>query len=178
MTAADELISIPAIGPDGRLVPAPKLEVHRTGLRHLAVSIFVFHGRDLLVQKRAAGKYHSAGLWANTCCTHPHWGESPADCAVRRLREETGLSLDLARRGVVDYRAEVGGGLVENERVHVFQGRLAAKPAAIDFDPGEVAAVRWVDLDRLRDEVRERPERFSAWLAIYLDRWPELALAD
>ncbi len=174
----EDMLPIPAIGPDGQLFAAPKLEVHQTGQQHLAVSVFVFCGDELLLQQRAPGKYHSGGKWANTCCTHPHWGESPADCARRRLEEEVGLVTDLGPRGVVDYRADVGDGLIENERVHVFQGTVAQKPARLEFDRGEVSALRWVSLDTLRREVGDNPSAFTAWLAIYLDRWSELALRD
>ena len=77
---------------DGRRVPVGKLEVHQRGLRHKAVSVFVLDGTRVLIQKRAAGKYHTPGLWANTCCTHPLWEEDAAFCAVRRLREELGIT--------------------------------------------------------------------------------------
>ena len=100
---------------DGRLVPVGKLEVHQRGLRHKAVSVFVLDGTRVLIQKRAAGKYHTPGLWANTCCTHPLWEEDAASCAVRRLREELGITgLVPAFAGQVEYRADVGGGLVEH----------------------------------------------------------------
>ena len=77
---------------DGRLVPVDKLEVHRRGLRHPAVSVFLLDGERTLIQRRALGKYHTPGLWANACCTHPRWGEEPAACALRRLREELGVA--------------------------------------------------------------------------------------
>jgi isopentenyl-diphosphate delta-isomerase len=168
--------TIPAIAPDGTLHPVSKLEAHRLGLHHVAVSVFVFCGDKLLIQRRAAGKYHSAGQWANSCCTHPHWGEDVTSCAHRRLGEEVGLSLPLAARGVVDYRAYVGGGMVEHERVHVFQGEAAAPDIPAGFDRGEVSALRWIALDELRDEADAAPERFTPWLRIYLERWNELAL--
>ena len=76
---------------DGRLTPVDKLEVHRRGLRHPAVSVFVLDGERTLIQRRALGKYHTPGLWANACCTHPRLGEEPAACALRRLREELGI---------------------------------------------------------------------------------------
>ncbi|MEM9778369.1 MAG: NUDIX domain-containing protein, partial [Pseudomonadota bacterium] len=73
---------------EGELTPVGKLEAHERGLRHPAVSVFVMDGDRILLQQRALSKYHTPGLWANTCCTHPHWGEDPADCANRRLTEE------------------------------------------------------------------------------------------
>lgn len=168
--------SIPAIAEDGSLFAVGKFEAHRRGQLHLAVSVFVFAGDSLLIQQRADGKYHSGGLWANSCCTHPHWKESTADCARRRLFEELGLSLALHPRAVVDYRADVGNGLVENERVHVFRGDLAAPVDLTAFNHDEVRAVAWIDETALRADVAAHPARYTPWLRIYLDRWSELAL--
>ncbi len=173
--AVDDIV-VPAIDGEGRLFPARKLEVHQTGQQHQAVSVFVFCGNHLLIQRRAEGKYHCGGMWANTCCTHPHWGESPAACAPRRLREEVGLVLPLEARAIVDYRAAVTNGLIENERVHVFEGTLPQMRLDMKVDPAEVAELRWVDQAELRAAIAADPERFTPWLRIYLDRWHELAL--
>ena len=101
------------------MTPFEKLAAHQQGLRHLAVSVFVMRAGEILIQRRALGKYHTPGLWANTCCTHPNWGEAPLDCAHRRLNEELGITgLALDHRGQVEYRADVGGGLIEHELVH------------------------------------------------------------
>ena len=175
-TPTDETLVIPAIASDGSLFPMGKLEAHRRGQKHLAVSVFVFADDKLLIQQRADGKYHCGGLWANTCCTHPHWGESPADCARRRLFEEVGIALPLLAGAIVDYRADVGNGLVENERVHVFRGDCATAFDVSDFNPDEVQAVRWVTLAQLRRDVAAEPNRYTPWIRIYLDRWSELAL--
>lgn len=161
------MIRIPA-WIDGRLAPIEKLEVHRRALRHKAVSVFVMRGGATLIQQRAAGKYHSPLQWANACCTHPHWDEDGAACAARRLREELGIEgLTLRPRPVIEYRAEVGGGLTEHEVVEVF---TAEAPADLSLrpDPEEVAATRWVPLDALHAEVEATPERFTPWLRIYL----------
>ncbi|PZQ52635.1 MAG: isopentenyl-diphosphate Delta-isomerase [Rhodovulum sulfidophilum] len=153
-----------------RLVPLDKLEVHRRGLRHPAVSVFLLDGARLLIQRRALGKYHTPGLWANTCCTHPGWGEAPADCAARRLGEELGLAgVALAPRGEVEYRAEVGPGMIEHEHVHLFAGRWAPG-LAVRPDPAEVMDWRWITLDALGAEIAAAPERFTPWLRIYLAR--------
>ncbi|MGD9916564.1 MAG: isopentenyl-diphosphate Delta-isomerase [Paenirhodobacter sp.] len=150
------------------LTAVDKMEVHRLGLRHKAVSIFVLDGENVLIQRRAAGKYHSAGLWANTCCTHPRWEERPEECAVRRLREELGITgLYPAHADRLEYRADVGEGLVEHEVVDIYLAY--AKPGmTIAPDPTEVSETRWIGLYDLTAEVRRHPERFSKWLAIYL----------
>ena len=153
---------------EGRLQPVGKLEVHQKGLRHKAVSVFVTQGSKVLIQQRALEKYHTPGLWANTCCTHPRWDEDPATCAVRRLREELGIEgLFPAFADRVEYRADVGGGLIEHELVDIF---VAEAPIGVQIalNPAEVAAVRWVDLYDLSAEVLRAPERFTPWLRIYL----------
>lgn len=171
---ADPLI--PAIAGDGSLHPIGKMEAHRRGRKHLAISAFVFSGNSLLLQRRAAGKYHSPGQWANSCCTHPHWGEAIETAAQRRLREELGLTLPLHHRAIVEYRAEVGGGLIEHEVVHVFEGQMETSVLPTGFDRAEVAELRWADLAELCREVEAIPEVFTPWLRIYLARWNELAL--
>lgn len=165
MTAADTLI--PA-WVDGRLVPFDKIAAHLEGRRHRAVSVFVLDGDRVLIQRRAAGKYHTPGLWANTCCTHPHWGEDSRDCAVRRLREELGIAgLSPSLAGQVEYRADVGGGMTEHEVVDIFTVR-APGGLAVTPDPAEVSEVRWITLADLGAEVAAAPERFTPWLRIYL----------
>jgi isopentenyl-diphosphate delta-isomerase len=153
---------------DGRLQPVDKLEVHRRGLRHPAISVFVMTGERTLLQRRAAGKYHTPGLWANACCTHPHWGEAMEACARRRLREELGIDgLALIPRDSVEYRASVGGGLIEHEVVSLFTAE-ASPDLTLAPDPAEVAGTRWIELAALRAEIAARPERFTPWLRIYL----------
>ena len=171
-----DAIVIPAIAADGTLYPLGKLEAHRQGALHLAVSVFVFSGDRLLIQRRADHKYHCGGQWANTCCTHPFWGELPERCAQRRLFEEVGIRLPLEPRAVVEYRAEVGNGLTEHERVHVFRGRLDRPEVLTGFNPDEVQDLRWVDQAELIEEVAANPEAFTPWLRIYLQRWDELGL--
>lgn len=175
---------IVAIASDGSFLPVGKLDAHYRGQKHLAVSVFVFAGDRLLVQRRASGKYHSGGQWANSCCTHPNWAEAPSACARRRLSEELGFTLPLAARGVVDYRADVGSGMIENERVHIFEANLASTAASggaaalpLDrFDPSEVQAVAWLDRDELHAAIAADPQSFTPWFRIYLDRWTELGL--
>ena len=153
---------------NGTLTPLEKLEVHERGLRHKAISVFVMRGDAVLLQRRALGKYHTPGLWANTCCTHPHWDEAPEACAIRRLREELGITgLTLCHRDQVEYRAEVGNGLIEHEVVDLF---TADAPADLEIapDPSEVMATEWVPLAALRTRIQEAPQEFTPWLRIYL----------
>ncbi|TNF20993.1 MAG: isopentenyl-diphosphate delta-isomerase [Rhodobacteraceae bacterium] len=153
---------------DGRLMPMDKLEVHRRGLRHKAVSVFVLSGDKVLLQQRAAGKYHTPGLWANTCCTHPLWDEAPEDCAVRRLDEELGITgVTPVWRQQVEYRADVGGGLTEHEVVEIFS-LSAPETLAVTPNPEEVQAVAWVARADLEAQVAATPARFTPWLRIYL----------
>lgn len=153
---------------EGRLTPVEKLAVHQQGLRHKAVSVFVLDGDRVLIQQRAFGKYHTPGLWANTCCTHPVSGEEDAACAARRLHEELGITgLTLQAAGTVEYRAEVGGGMVEHEVVALFRAE-AGPELPLALNPVEVRAVRWVDLGALQAEIAATPEMFTPWLRIYL----------
>jgi len=153
---------------DGDLVAVEKLEAHRRGLRHKAVSVFVLCGDAVLIQRRALGKYHTPGLWANTCCTHPRWGEVPLACAHRRLDEELGLrDLPLVPRGQVEYRADVGNGLIEHELVEVFVAEVPERVVPHP-NPDEVMAVEWVRRSALDARIRNAPADFTPWLRIYL----------
>lgn len=153
---------------NGTLTPVEKLEVHQKGLRHKAVSVFVMAGARVLIQRRALSKYHTPGLWANTCCTHPKWDETSLDCAVRRLDEELGITgLTATFRDRVEYRADVGGGLTEHELVDIFVAEAGAD-LAVAPNPDEVLETRWLTLPELANEVDGSPERFTPWLRIYL----------
>ena len=161
---------------NGTLTPVDKLEVHCRGLRHMAVSVFVMDGGRTLLQRRAMGKYHTPGLWTNSCCTHPLWGEDPADCAARRLREELGITgLPLRRAGGTEYRAEVGNGLTEHEVVDLFVAQAGAD-LAVAPNPVEVMDTAWVTLEDLQAQISAAPERFTPWLRIYLaEGWGDAA---
>ena len=139
-----------------------KLEAHRTGARHRAVSVFVFDAQGrVLLQRRANDKYHSGGKWANTCCTHPRPGESTAAAASRRLREEMGLECELIPAGVFAYECEVGEGLIENEIDHVFVGRANDLPQP---NRAEVQEYHWISIPELARELEERPTAFVPWM--------------
>lgn len=153
---------------EGRLTPFDKIAAHRDGLRHKAVSVFVRIGDAILLQRRAATKYHTPGLWANTCCTHPHWDERAEACAGRRLEEELGIAdVPLRFAGQVEYRADVGGGMTEHEVVDIFVGE-APVDLRLRPDPAEVSETRWIGLHALLAEISADPAAFTPWLRIYL----------
>lgn len=166
--AADSRTEMVPAWVDGQLTPVEKLEVHQRGLRHKAVSVFVLHGTQVLLQRRALTKYHTPGFWANTCCTHPLWNEDPAACAVRRLDEELGITgLCPVHRDRVEYRADVGNGLTEHEVVDIFVAE-AGPDLRLAPNPDEVAETKWIDLYDLCAEVARHPEPYTPWLRIYL----------
>jgi isopentenyl-diphosphate delta-isomerase len=140
---------------------AEKLEVHRQGRLHRAFSVFVLDvlGRVLL-QRRAAGKYHSGRLWSNTCCGHPRPGEDIRAAAERRLAEEMGFQCPLEPAGAFIYRAALGD-LVEHEYDHVFRGRFDGDPRP---DPAEVEAWQWMPLEALEAGLAARPGDYTVWL--------------
>src|SRR5688572_21546784 len=148
---------------------APKIEVHRNGRLHRAVSVVLFDesGR-LLLQRRAATKYHSGGLWSNTCCGHPRPGESVKDAAGRRPRGELGITgCELTEVSRFVYLANVGSDLVEHELDHVLIGRWTG---ATSPDPAEVSETRWVERDMMFAELAGAPGRFTAWMRDVVDR--------
>ena len=139
----------------------PKLDAHRYGLRHRAISVVIGdqNGRILLHQ-RAAGKYHSGGLWTNTCCSHPRPAERASDAAARRLTEEMGISCPLFFMFAMNYRAEVSNGLVEDEIVHVFGGRFDGAPIP---DPLEISDWCWKPFGEIERHVHARPDLYTVW---------------
>ena len=163
---------------DGELRPSDKLAVHQQGLRHKAVSVFLLDGSRVLLQKRAATKYHTPGLWSNTCCTHPHWDEVSKDCALRRLNEELGITgVPLTFRHQVEYRADVGGGMTEHELVDIFAGSVP-QDIEINADPAEVSDTDWSELPDLVDAAERSPDKFTPWLCIYLKKHSQSIFED
>jgi isopentenyl-diphosphate delta-isomerase len=153
---------------DRELGAGEKLEAHRAGALHRAFSVFVFDAAGrLLLQKRARAKYHSGGLWSNTCCGHPRPGEATPAAARRRLMEEMNFDCELREAFGFLYRAELDGGLVEHEYDHVFVGRFEGEPAP---DAAEVEDWRWLTLDALREDLRRSPDNYSYWLRLALER--------
>ena len=167
---------------EGRLVPMDKMGVHQQGLRHPAVSVFVRRGDAILMQQRADAKYHTPGLWTNTCCTHPYWGEDPGVCAARRLDQELGLTgVTLRHAGVVEYRAAVpvahGPAMTEHEVVDIFTAEAPAD-LALSLNPAEVQAVDWMTLDALQSDIAAHPARYTPWLRIYLESHRQMIFGD
>lgn len=144
---------------------AEKWEVHRRGLLHRAFSIFLI-GSDgrLLLQRRSAAKYHSGGLWANTCCGHPRPGETTLAAAQRRLREELGADARLRFGFRARYCTVLANGLTENELVYVFFG---GPPGELALNPDEVSAVESRTLSALKADIDRRPRRYAYWLRYY-----------
>ncbi len=163
---------------------AGKMETHEKALLHRAFSIFIFRKipvdypdgsrsfhDQLLIQKRAAGKYHSAGLWANSCCSHPRDGESLEEAVSRRLPDETGIDADalesgLEEKGAFIYRAEFENGLTEYEFDHVFVGRLPSGYTGediLDPNPDEAEEMIFADVDMVMHDVLLNPAKYAAW---------------
>jgi isopentenyl-diphosphate delta-isomerase len=140
---------------------AEKLEAHRQGRLHRAFSVFVLDSAGrVLLQRRAAAKYHSGRLWSNTCCGHPRPGEETRAAAERRLGEEMGFQCPLAAAGAFVYRAPLED-LVEHEYDHVFRGRFDGDPRP---DPAEVEAWQWMPLEDLEAGLAAHPGDYTVWL--------------
>ena len=160
---------------DRAIGTAEKLEAHRRGVLHRAISVIIWDGAGrLLLQKRAAGKYHSGGLWTNACCGHPRPGEDVEAAALRRLEEEMGFTCALESLGTIRYRAELDHGMIEHELVHMFRGLY---DGTIAPNPAEAEGYQWARLEDVRADVAAMPQRFSAWFRKYIAaQWP-MALA-
>lgn len=141
-----------------------KMEAHRLGLLHRAFSVFIFDkdGR-MLLQQRAAEKYHGGGLWTNACCSHPHPGEPTSLAATRRLNEELGFTTTLKNIFSFTYRAEVENGLTEHEFDHVFAGEYEGE---IRPDPSEVQGLIYMDMDEIGKDISEEPQRYTSWFKL------------
>jgi len=145
-----------------------KTRAHLLGVLHRAFSIFVMNSAGrLLLQRRALSKYHSRGLWSNTCCGHPRPGESINQASRRRLREEMGFDADLESVFQFRYRADLEEGLIENEYDHVLVGLFDGVPKP---NPAEVAEYRWVDPTTLSLGLEAHPESYTYWFRISFDR--------
>jgi isopentenyl-diphosphate Delta-isomerase len=145
-----------------------KMEVHEKAILHRAFSIFIFNDKgEILLQKRAGKKYHSGGLWTNTCCSHPQPGEDTLTAAKKRLREEMGFSTSLNKAFTFIYKAPFENGLTEHEYDHVFTGNFTG---LINPDPDEVEDYCYQSLDELKQSLQTHPHHFTEWFKIALPK--------
>jgi isopentenyl-diphosphate Delta-isomerase len=147
---------------------ASKLEAHQLGLLHRAFSVFVFNSAgQMMLQKRAWDKYHSRGLWSNTCCSHPRPGEEVRAAAHRRLMEEMGFDCQLNFSFLLHYNADLDTGLVEHELDHIFVGQFEGQP---QINSQEVADWKWVTEAEIQEEFATHPEQFTPWFRLVADK--------
>jgi isopentenyl-diphosphate delta-isomerase len=149
---------------DNQVGLMPKLEAHEKGILHRAFSIFIFNSKyELLLQKRASSKYHSGGLWTNTCCSHPREGEDTLDAANRRLDEEMGIKTSLRKVYDFIYKAELDNQLTEHEFDHVFYGVCDNDPI---LNKDEAEDFKWVDMETLNNDIIKNEDNYTVWFKI------------
>jgi len=145
-----------------------KIKAHKEGKLHRSFSIFIFNREgELLIQKRAKSKYHSPGLWSNTCCSHPRPGKNLEDETKRRLKEEMGFECNLREIFSLIYKAKVGN-LIEHEFDHVFLGKFNGEPRP---NPEEVEDWKWVNLTELKKDIKENPQKYTFWFKKILKKY-------
>lgn len=165
--AQDNLILVDIY--DNEIGHAPKLEAHVKEQLHRAFSVFFVHDGKMLIQRRNLEKYHSGGLWANACCSHPRWGETLEDAIQKRMEEELGILQGSCKPQELfsfTYYTHYDG-LSEYEFDHVF---LTDYHGSIVVDPDEIMETRWVGLEELQKEMQEHPAKFSTWFLIAAPR--------
>jgi len=146
-----------------------KQQAHINGLLHRAFSVFLFNGKgEMLLQKRASGKYHSPLKWTNAVCSHPRIGETYLEGAKRRVKEELGIEAELSEKFSFIYKADVGNGLWEHELDHVFVGTFEDE---FHLNKEEVEEVRYITPEDLDLEMSEYPEHFTEWFKIILEEY-------
>ncbi len=169
-TSAPEMLIL-VDSADHEIGTAEKLDAHVRGVLHRAFSIIIWDSKGrMLLQQRDAGKYHSGGLWTNTCCGHPRPQEATSAAALRRLQEEMGFTCELTPLGTISYRAEFANGLIEHELVHVFRGLFDGNVVP---NPAEAQAYQWATLEDIRAAIAKAPEDYSVWFRQYVAaEWP------
>lgn len=146
-----------------------KLEAHQKGLLHRAFSVFVVNDKnEMLLQQRADGKYHSGGLWSNTCCSHPAPGESTMAAAHRRLQEEMGFDCEIEPIFTLRYKSDVGNGLIENEYDHIYVGRFNG---SVHINAEEAKSYQYIEISKLEEWLKNEPEAFTAWFHLALPKF-------
>lgn len=154
---------------DNELGLMEKMEAHEKALLHRAFSVFVFNTKgQLMIQQRALHKYHSGGLWTNTCCSHPRQGETVIDAGKRRLQEEMGFSCELEKTFDFIYKAKLDKGLTEHEFDHVMIGAYNDEP---NINPAEVASWKWIEMEGLKNDIKNHPEKYTEWFKIIFDKF-------
>lgn len=154
---------------DEKIGLMPKLEAHEKGILHRAFSIFIFNDKkELLLQQRAWSKYHSPGLWTNTCCSHQRDGETSLQAGKRRLEEEMGFTVPLKETTSFIYRAPFDNGLTEHELDHILVGSFAGEPK---INESEVASWKWMPLEEVRSDIGKNPQQYTAWFKIIFDKF-------
>ena len=147
----------------------PKLEAHEKAVLHRAFSVFIFNSaNELMLQQRAYGKYHSPGLWTNTCCSHQRNGESNIEAGKRRLQEEMGFVTELEESISFIYKAPFDNGLTEHEYDHILIGKSNQDPK---INPDEVEAWKWMSLEAIKEDIKKHPDRYTAWFKIIFDKF-------
>ncbi|MFC6267882.1 isopentenyl-diphosphate Delta-isomerase [Frigoriflavimonas asaccharolytica] len=148
-----------------------KMEAHENGFLHRAFSVFLFNSKgEVLLQKRAASKYHSPNQWTNAVCSHPRWNETYETGAKRRLQEELGISTDIEEKFHFIYKANVGQNLWEHELDYVFTGIYEGN---FNLNTEEVSEIRYILMEDLEKEMNENPENFTEWFKIILKEYKE-----
>ncbi|UOB16890.1 isopentenyl-diphosphate Delta-isomerase [Abyssalbus ytuae] len=146
-----------------------KMEAHEKALLHRAFSVFVFNNKgETLLQKRALHKYHSPGLWTNTCCSHQKEGESNIEAGKRRLMEEMGFTTSLEESVSFIYKAPFDNGLTEHEYDHVLTGRFEGEP---NINPDEVVEWKWMNLEDIKNDIGLQPHIYTEWFKIIFDNF-------
>ena len=154
---------------DNQIGLMPKMEAHEKAVLHRAFSVFVFNSKnELMLQQRALHKYHSPGLWTNTCCSHQREGESNVEAGMRRLQEEMGFSVALEETISFIYKAPFDNGLTEHELDHILIGHSDASPL---INEDEVAAWQWMDLEDVKLDIIEKPDLYTEWFKIIFDKF-------
>lgn len=149
----------------------PKMEAHEKGVLHRAFSVFILNDKGkLMLQQRAFHKYHSPGLWTNTCCSHQRDGETNIAAGKRRLQEEMGFVTDLREVTSFIYKAPFNNGLTEHELDHIMIGKFNDTP---NINPEEVADWRWMPVDAVRENIQNQPENYTVWFIIIFEKFYE-----
>lgn len=153
---------------DNPIGQAEKMFVHENGLLHRAFSVFIFNSKsELLLQQRSDEKYHSAGLWTNTCCSHPRFGEEMQSAIDRRLMEEMGMKCETEFRFSFVYKTKFNNGLTEHEFDHVYFGKSDINP---EPEKTEVQAWKYCSLEDLEKDIITNPELYTEWLKLCLHK--------